>query len=113
MMPVVDAMQIYPHREQIRITGQAKSGHVATVAAAPQPDACRVDVWPALQEVGGCEQVVVFRGSISADAGSLAELQTVTDATAVIQRKHDVASTRKVLVHCVGVAVVIHVVPPH
>jgi len=74
------------------------------------PDPGGVDVRPAAQVQACALHIVVLAGAAGAVVERLAEVESVTDAAAVVDRQHDVTEVREVLIHRVRIRVVVHVV---
>ncbi len=64
-----------------------------------------------LQELRAGHHVLILRGAGGARVIGMMEGVAVADAEPIVDRQHDEAVSREILVHGVGVAVVIHVVP--
>ena len=54
------------------------------------------------------EDVVVLAGSVASVVHGFAEVESIADAAAVVDREYDVAVAGQVLVHRIGVGVVLH-----
>ena len=109
-VPIVDAVHIDAGSEEIGGAGEAESGQVAAIAAAPQADARGIDVG-ARAEIESCAfHVVELAGTGGAVVERFAKIEAVADAAAIVHGEDDVAAAGEVLIHGVGVAVIKHVV---
>ena len=70
-----------------------------------------IDARQRLQEVRAGHHVLIFGGARVARVLGMMECAAVADAEPVVHRQHDETVRRQILVHRVGVAVVVHVVP--
>jgi len=101
--PIVHAVKIDTRREEIRISRKAERGEITAVTATPQADTRGVHVSARLQIFSGGDYILIFAGTSSSTAGSLAKSAAVSDAAAIVHGEDDVATTRKILVHGVGI----------
>src|ERR1700733_5727250 len=86
-------------------------GQVTAVRTAPQADALGVDIGTASKIQARTENVVELTGPSCAIVESFAEVETVADAAAIVDREHDVSEAGEILTNRVRVVVVIHIMP--
>ena len=65
----------------------------------------------AAQIQASSENVVELARSRSPIVQSLAKVESIADATAVVHREDDISKARQILVHRIGVGIVVHVMP--
>jgi len=88
----VDAVHVDSGGEKIGIAGEAHSGEIATVAAAPKTDALSIDVGARLQIFASGDDVLIFAGTAAGAIGSFTEGAAVADSAAIVDGENDVAA---------------------
>ena len=71
----------------------------------------RVHSGRVLEEMRARQHILIFRSACRPRMLGLLEFPSITDAETVIDRQHDEAVSGEILVHRIGVAVVVHVMP--
>src|SRR5579863_3245873 len=104
-------MQINSGLEDIRVARERERRQVAPIRSAPDTDAGRIDLRQSLQKARGGEHILVFGGATVSRVLRLMKRSSVADAEPIVDREHDATAAREVLIHRIGVAVVVHVVP--
>jgi hypothetical protein len=107
-VPVVNAVEVDAGGEEVGVAGEGEGGEIASVTASPDADAGGVDVRARAKILCGGQDIVVLFAAIGAGVNALAEVDAISDAAAVVDRKDDEAARAEVLVHGVGVGVVVH-----
>lgn len=106
--PLVDAVEVDAGGEEVGVASEGERGEEAAVTSAPDADAGGVDISAGGEIFLRGEDVVVFAGAVGAVVGGFAEVEAVTDASAIVDAEDDEAARGEVLVHGVGVGVVVH-----
>src|ERR1700719_3757268 len=101
--PIVNTVEVHTSGENIRVARQAHGGKEPAVAAAPQADACGIDIAAAPEIFSGGDDILIFRGATASAAGSLAKRAAIPNAAAIVDGEHDVAAAGEILVHGVGI----------
>src|ERR1700738_3512868 len=109
--PIVNAVEVYPGGEDIRIAREAHGREEPAVATAPKANSRGIDIGAALKVFSSGDDVFVFGGAAAGTPWSFAKGATVADAAAIVDREHNVSAASEILIHRVGIRVVIHVVP--
>src|SRR5262249_40080277 len=94
-IPVVDAVQGYPRREEIRCAGKSEGRQVPTIRSAPDCDTRGVDIGTSAQIQAGALHVIEFACASGAEVQCFTKIASVSDAAAVVNRQDDVSLARK------------------
>src|ERR1700722_7460831 len=105
------AVEIDTRLEDVGVARQRERGEIAAIGTAPHPDSLRVDAMRVLQELRASEHVLILGCTGRPRAVRLMELSSITDAEPVVDRKHDETVSREILIHRIGIAVIVHVMP--
>src|SRR5215469_2891877 len=103
-------MEVYAGSEQIGIASETHGGEISAVRASPQAVLFRIDDGESLQVFGRSDDVFVFGTTAPSGVERFAKGAAIHDAETVVDRQHNVALARQVLIHGVRVVVVVHVV---
>ncbi len=85
-VPVFHAVEVDARGKEIGGTGQRERGEIATVASAPHADVRAVDIGPAAQVEPCAPDVVELTRAGGAVVEGFAEVETVADPAAVVDR---------------------------
>ena len=105
------AVQVDTGGEQVRGARQTERRQVPAVGAAPESDVRPVYLRPPPQIQAGSGDVAILGGALGSEVDGFAEFHAVADSAAIVHGQDDEAPAREVLVHRIGVAVVVHVMP--
>ncbi len=105
--PEVHARNVYAGGEEVGIARQCLRRQDAAIRQAPDTDAFGVYVGAAVQVFARRQHVLIFRIAALAAARRIAEILAVANAAAIVDRQHDVALIRQILID--GVSHVIEV----
>src|SRR5438309_11933537 len=104
-------MEVDAGLENVGVAGEPHRGEITAIGAAPDADLRRVDVGQRLQVLRSGDDVLIFGPSRGTRMIGMMEAVAVADTEAVVYGQYHIAVTREILVHRVGVAVIIHVLP--
>jgi len=104
-------MIIHTRLEDVGIARECERRQIAAIGAAPDADAFGIDARLALQKMRAGLNVLIFGSAGVPRMIGLMEGAAVADAEAVIDRQHDEAVRRQILIHRIGVGVIIKIVP--